>query len=169
MGGSALNPGTSRLGKLAFEFVLYIAAAVLTPLILGMIFFALLPSPIEGWIAVPLAVLSCLFVLASIGQKKFPITTFGKKKAIEESEFLGENERCAECDAEIDRGIYREFSEQFVVFGCPIYTTESGQNPYCPWCADGLRSPLSGRTDQSSHEKKEAEGAMERSEKNSAE
>jgi len=87
MGGSALNPGTSRLGKLAFEFVLYIAAAVLTPLIVGMIFFALLPSPIEGWIAVPLAVLSCLFVLASIGQNKFPIITFGKKKQSKNQSF----------------------------------------------------------------------------------
>jgi hypothetical protein len=83
--------------------------------------------------------------LAAIGLQEYPLTTLGMEHRVDEDLFVGEHEQCAECGLSIDRGQRRQFAEQYVVFGYPLYTTDWGENVYCPWCADGLESPAADR------------------------
>jgi hypothetical protein len=90
-------------------------------------------------------------VLGSVGKRSYSPATIGRTKSVEDSKFVGESEHCVECDGEIDRGVYRVFTEQIVLCGYPVYTTESGANPYCPWCAEHLDSPLAESSEDPTH------------------
>lgn len=69
--------------------------------------------------------------------KEFSITTFGRVRSVEETTISASSEPCTACYGQIDDGVLRAYSEQFVLFGFPLYTFEEGQNRYCRSCANG--------------------------------
>jgi len=139
-----LNAPFSGVTGLILEFFVYVLSVVFVPVLVAVPIVLLLPFPIRisAWLAAPFAYVAAVFVLASLWYKQYPVWTFGRKRAVFRDVFVGERRQCADCDARIDRGRKHRYAEQLVAFGVVLYTTASGTNAYCPWCADGLESPL---------------------------
>lgn len=69
--------------------------------------------------------------------KEFPVTTVGRVRSVDETAITNADEPCSACYGPIDDGVVRSYSEQFVLFGVPLYTVDEGQNRYCRACANG--------------------------------
>lgn len=140
---SILSSVTTGPAKIVFGFITYVLSAIILPAIVAIPIVVLLPfhPRVNAIFAAPFVFITAAFVLASLGVQEHPITTFGKEKNIYSETFVGDSVQCVECGIEVDRGEKRQFSEQMVAFGYPLYTTEHGVNPYCPWCAEGMDSP----------------------------
>lgn len=69
--------------------------------------------------------------------KEFPVTTVGRVRSVDETAIANADEPCSACYGPIDDGVVRSYSEQFVLFGVPLYTVDEGRNQYCRACANG--------------------------------
>ncbi|PSQ26370.1 hypothetical protein BRD03_09785 [Halobacteriales archaeon QS_9_68_17] len=67
----------------------------------------------------------------------YPVTAFGRHQRVEETVLRGGEKPCSVCFDPVEEGVEREFHDEFVLFGVPVYTYESGTNEYCRDCASG--------------------------------
>lgn len=67
----------------------------------------------------------------------YPVTAFGRRKRVEESVLRGGDRPCSTCFDPVERGVEREYHDEFVLFGVPVYSYDSGTNEYCRDCAAG--------------------------------
>lgn len=70
-------------------------------------------------------------------ENRHPVTAFGPTRSVDERIVTDTDRPCSICLSEIDRGVAREYSEEYAVAGIPLYTTEEGENYYCSACATG--------------------------------
>lgn len=71
-----------------------------------------------------------------------PVTTFGRRKALERERVRNPPEPCAACGTRIFHGERRGYAERRYVAGIPVGTTASGENTYCAACADEVSGPF---------------------------
>ena len=98
-----------------------------------------------GFSAVPIVVGLALLVLGLRVfpptyrriQDRHPPTTFGPTQSVEERVVSDTNEACSVCLDRVEKGIHREYTEEYVVAGLPLYTIEEGENWYCESCRHG--------------------------------
>ena len=67
----------------------------------------------------------------------YPATAFGRHQRVEEEVLRGGEKPCSVCFDPVREGVEREFHDEFVLFGVPVYTYESGTNEYCRDCVSG--------------------------------
>jgi hypothetical protein len=65
---------------------------------------------------------------------RHPPTTFGPTQTVEERAVSGTNQLCSVCRDRVEEGVVREYKEEQVAAGIPLYTTEAGENWYCQSC-----------------------------------
>ncbi|WP_323190225.1 hypothetical protein [Halostella sp. PRR32] len=70
-------------------------------------------------------------------RSEHPITTFGRHQRVEETVLRGGERPCSVCFDPVEEGVERDYRDEFVVFGVPVYTYESGTNEYCRDCVSG--------------------------------
>ncbi|PSP92057.1 hypothetical protein BRC87_01135 [Halobacteriales archaeon QS_4_66_20] len=70
-------------------------------------------------------------------QDRHPPTTFGPTQSVEEHVISDTNEACSVCLDRVEKGVRREYTEEYVVAGLPLYTIEAGENWYCESCRHG--------------------------------
>jgi RNA polymerase subunit RPABC4/transcription elongation factor Spt4 len=70
-------------------------------------------------------------------QSEYPVTAFGRHQRVEESVLRGGEHPCSVCFDPVEEGVERDYRDEFVVFGVPVYTYESGTNEYCSDCVSG--------------------------------
>lgn len=70
-------------------------------------------------------------------QSDYPATAFGRHQRVEEEVLRGGEKPCSVCFDPVEEGVEREFHDEFVLFGVPVYTYESGTNEYCGDCVTG--------------------------------
>lgn len=145
--------------------MLKLLSIIIVPIYAGV----LIASSTSGWLGLLTWLGMLLVALASVGLREYPITAFGTEQRVDETLFTGEREHCAECGLSIDRGQYRQYAEQYVVFGYPLYTTDWGENAYCPWCADGLESPAAEQDNSASQAPENERAASAPSERTTTE
>jgi len=65
---------------------------------------------------------------------RHPLTTFGPTQTVEEHAVSGTDQLCSVCRDRVEEGVVREYKEEQVAAGIPLYTTEAGENWYCQSC-----------------------------------
>jgi hypothetical protein len=65
---------------------------------------------------------------------RHPPTTFGPTQTVEERAVSGTNQLCSVCRDRVEEGVVREYKEEQVAAGIPLYTIEAGENWYCQSC-----------------------------------
>lgn len=70
-------------------------------------------------------------------RSEYPVTAFGRHQRVEESVLRGGDRPCSVCFEPVERGVERDFRDEFVLFGVPVYTYDSGENEYCRDCVSG--------------------------------
>lgn len=90
-------------------------------------------------------------------ENRHPVTAFGPTRTVDERVVTDTDRPCSVCLSEIDRGIAREYTEEYAVAGIPLSTTETGENYYCAACATGEREATSEGETASAGESETAE------------
>ncbi|NHN48562.1 hypothetical protein G9464_13300 [Halostella sp. JP-L12] len=67
----------------------------------------------------------------------YPPSAFGRHQRVEETVLRGGERPCSICFDPVEEGVEREYHDEFVLFGVPVYTYESGTNEYCRDCVSG--------------------------------
>jgi len=70
-------------------------------------------------------------------QNRYPPTTFGPTQSVEEHVVSDTTEACSVCLDRVEKGVRREYTEEYVLAGLPLYTIEEGENWYCQSCRHG--------------------------------
>jgi len=65
---------------------------------------------------------------------RHPPTTVGPTRTTEQRAVSGTNQLCSVCHDTVKEGVVREYEEEYVVAGIPLFTTEAGENWYCRSC-----------------------------------
>lgn len=81
--------------------------------------------------------LAALLVFPPVRERlrnRHPPTTFGPTKTTEERVVSGTDQLCSVCQEPVNDGVVREYEEEYVLAGIPLYTMEAGENWYCKSC-----------------------------------
>jgi hypothetical protein len=65
---------------------------------------------------------------------RHPPTTFGPTQSVEEHAVSGTDQLCSVCRDRVEEGVVREYKEEQVAAGIPLYTIDAGENWYCQSC-----------------------------------
>jgi hypothetical protein len=82
-------------------------------------------------------VLVGLYIASPVRQRirdRHAPTAFGSTETVDERYVENTDRPCTVCGSRVLDGIVREYKQEFVVAGLPLYTSESGENYYCQDC-----------------------------------
>jgi hypothetical protein len=65
---------------------------------------------------------------------RHPPTAFGPTTSLEERYVTDTDRPCTVCRHRVDRGVVRDYRQEYAVAGIPLYTMETGENYYCESC-----------------------------------
>lgn len=89
-------------------------------------------------VALTLACLSLATLLLPPTRRRLanrhPPTTFGPTTSVDERFVENTDKPCSVCFDRVERGVKREYEQNYVVAGIPLYTIERGENWYCESC-----------------------------------
>ncbi len=69
--------------------------------------------------------------------ERHPPTAFGPTTSLEERYVTDTDRPCTVCRHRVDRGVVRDYRQEYAVAGLPLYTIETGENYYCESCHVG--------------------------------
>jgi hypothetical protein len=78
---------------------------------------------------------------------RHPPSTFGPTQTVEEYAVSGTDQLCSVCRDRVDEGVVREYREEQVAAGIPLYTIEAGENWYCQSCYEDRHQFSTGPVD----------------------
>jgi len=65
---------------------------------------------------------------------RHPPTAFGPTTSLEERYVTDTDKPCTVCRHRVDRGVVRDYRQEYALAGVPLYTMETGENYYCESC-----------------------------------
>lgn len=82
-------------------------------------------------------VLVGLYLLPPVRRRirdRHTLTTFGSTETVDERYVEKTDRPCTSCGARVVDGVIREYEQEYVFGGIPLYTMERGENYYCQSC-----------------------------------
>lgn len=125
---------SGSVGQFAGGLLLFVLGSIITigsGLDLGVALFGLL------------FVVISLFVMPPTRRRidnRQPPTTFGPTESVDERFVTGTNKPCTVCGSRVEDGVVRDYTQEKIFAGIPLYTMEDGENYYCSDCRTSMVS-----------------------------